>query len=61
MSTMETESPTPVHQDQTTPSDPAKERALREYRRVLLQHKEADARVSCIRALTAVLNSVRLD
>lgn len=48
---METESPTPIHRAETTPSDPGKERALQDYRRVLLQHREADSRVSSAIAL----------
>lgn len=43
---METETPTPAHQAEGSSSDPLKDQALRDYRRVLLQHKESDARVS---------------
>lgn len=37
---METEQPT------SPPADEAKQNALRDYHRILLQHKEADAKVS---------------
>lgn len=43
---METEEPaTPTAPGPTSSVDQAKQDALREYRRILLQHKEADARV----------------
>lgn len=55
---MESETPRPAHPSPAT--NPAKEQALSEYRRVLLQHKEASAKVSShpMRALSRTLPTV---